>query len=149
VLDLMRSTNSSVIKVAPFAPLMIMKYVIALIATPPHKEPKYLRVFLKSKVKTSRVTYCTNAPIPKAITTDSRMPEIIRRALAELIKSLICLVSPVVETILRIEIPTAAPSNSKTIETVVDVGNPKVLKRSSRITSVIITARKINMISSK
>jgi len=39
---------------------------------------------------------------------------------------------------------TDAPNNSKTIETVVDVGSPKVLKVSSRMTSVIITA--INMI---
>ncbi len=36
-----------------------------------------------------------------------------------------------------------APSRSNTIETVVDVGRPKVLKRSSSTTSAIITARKI------
>jgi len=48
-----------------------------------------------------------------------------------------------------IETATAAPGNQKTIETVVDVGIPKVLKRSSRITSVIITARKMIIISLK
>ena len=34
-----------------------------------------------------------------------------------------------------------APSNSNTIETVVDVGKPNELKRSSRNTSLITTAR--------
>jgi len=47
------------------------------------------------------------------------------------------------------ETPTAAPRSSKTIDTVVDVGIPNVLKPSSKMTSVIITARKINMISEK
>ena len=37
---------------------------------------------------------------------------------------------------------TAAPSNSNTSDTVVEVGRPKVLNKSSRITSVSITARK-------
>jgi len=42
---------------------------------------------------------------------------------------------------------TAAPNNSKTIETVVDVGIPIVLKKSSNKISVIITAIKMIMIS--
>ena len=41
----------------------------------------------------------------------------------------------------------AAPSSSKTRETVVEVGNPNVLKTSSRITSVSITARKRSIMS--
>ena len=44
-------------------------------------------------------------------------------------------------------IATDAPNNSKTIETVVDVGIPTVLKKSSNKMSVIITAMKIIMIS--
>ncbi len=40
-------------------------------------------------------------------------------------------------------------NNSKTIETVVEVGIPRVLKPSKSITSVIITARKMNIISEK
>ena len=44
---------------------------------------------------------------------------------------------------------TAAPSNSKTTETVVEVGIPMELKKSSRRISVIKTAKKIMMISSK
>ena len=44
---------------------------------------------------------------------------------------------------------TAAPSSSNTIDTVVEVGIPKVLKRSSKMMSVSITARKMTMISSK
>ena len=42
---------------------------------------------------------------------------------------------------------TAAPNNSNTIETVVEVGIPRVLKKSSNRISVIITAMKIIMIS--
>ena len=38
---------------------------------------------------------------------------------------------------------TAAPNNSKTIETVVEVGIPKVLKTSNNNISVIITAIKM------
>jgi len=45
--------------------------------------------------------------------------------------------------ILSAETATAAPRSSKTIETVVDVGRPYELKRSSRMTSVSITARKM------
>ena len=57
--------------------------------------------------------------------------------------------SPVTSlAILTIDIAKAAPSNSKTIDTVVDVGKPKELKMSSRMTSVIITARNIHMTSS-
>ena len=46
-------------------------------------------------------------------------------------------------------ITMAAPSNSKTIETVVEVGIPRVLKKSNNKMSVIITAIKIKMISWK
>ena len=42
-----------------------------------------------------------------------------------------------------------APSNSKTIETVVEVGSPSELKRSSRKTSLITTARYIHITVSK
>ena len=42
-----------------------------------------------------------------------------------------------------------APNNSNTRDTVVEVGMPKVLKRSSRMTSVSITARKRIMMSWK
>ena len=48
------------------------------------------------------------------------------------------------ELILIKDIKTAAPNSSKTIETVVEVGIPIVLK-----ISVNITAVKINIISSK
>ena len=41
----------------------------------------------------------------------------------------------------------AAPSSSKTIDTVVDVGRPKVLNRSSSRTSASMTARKITITS--
>ena len=41
----------------------------------------------------------------------------------------------------------AAPNSSNTIETVVEVGMPKVLKKSNNKMSVIITAMKMKMIS--
>ena len=44
---------------------------------------------------------------------------------------------------------TEAPSNSKTIDTVVEVGRPMVLKKSNNSMSVIITAMKMNIISLK
>ena len=44
-------------------------------------------------------------------------------------------------------IATAAPNNSNTMDTVVEVGMPMVLKKSSNKMSVIITAMKIIMIS--
>ncbi len=47
------------------------------------------------------------------------------------------------------DIATAAPNNSNTMETVVDVGIPRVLKKSNNRISVIITAMKMNIISSK
>ena len=40
-------------------------------------------------------------------------------------------------------------SISKTIDTVVEVGSPRVLKVSRRITSIAMTARQIHMISWK
>ncbi len=83
----------------------------------------------------------------KEITTEIRIPEIMASDLAELIYSLIGISGLLIDLIRAT--PTAAPSSSNTIETVVDVGIPKALKRSSSITSVIITARKITITSRK
>jgi hypothetical protein len=44
---------------------------------------------------------------------------------------------------LKMDKPKVAPNNSKTMETVVEVGKPKELKISNKITSVIMTARKM------
>ena len=49
--------------------------------------------------------------------------------------------------ILKILIPTAAPNSPNTSDTVVEVGIPSVLKISSRITLVNITARNSSMTS--
>ena len=88
-------------------------------------------------------------PKAKAITTERSMPEIIASALAELIYVLRSAGASGEFEIFMREIATAAPSNSKTIETVVEVGNPNVLNASRRMTSVIMTARKMIMISEK
>ena len=53
------------------------------------------------------------------------------------------------EEILINAMTTAAPSSSNTMETVVEVGIPIVLKKSSNRMSVIMTAKKMIMISSK
>ena len=45
------------------------------------------------------------------------------------------------------EMATSAPSNSNTIDTVVEVGIPNVLNTSNNKISVIITAIKMNMMS--
>ena len=89
-------------------------------------------------------TYCTTAPTEKATKTESKIPPIICVALVTLIYSASILASPPVAKILINETATAAPNSSNTIETVVDVGIPRVLKKSSNNMSVIITA--INMI---
>jgi hypothetical protein len=46
------------------------------------------------------------------------------------------------------ETAMAAPNSSKTMDTVVEVGRPKVLKRSSSRISVIMTARNMVISSS-
>ncbi len=94
--------------------------------------------------------YCTNAPTVNAITTETSIPEIIAKALSELMYwDNSAKAEPPATLILTTATATAAPSNSKTTETVVEVGIPKALNVSSMITSVIITARKMTIISEK
>ena len=62
---------------------------------------------------------------------------------------MVAMVSVSEEPIFINAIITEAPNNSKTMDTVVEVGKPIVLKKSRRRISVIITAMKIIMISSK
>ena len=121
---------------------------MAVKAIPPQIAPKYFILFLKLKEKAILVRYCIIAPTEKAIITERNMPKMMANALEELINSLTVLPSLFIKTTMD-AIPTDAPSNSNTIETVVEVGRPTVLYTSSRITSVIITARNMNMICSK
>ncbi len=81
--------------------------------------------------------------------TERNIPDIIVKAFSVLMKSgIVNKLFP--ECIILIaDAAIEAPSNSKTIETVVDVGNPSVLKRSSRITSVMTTERKMIITSEK
>ena len=82
--------------------------------------------------------------------TESKIPEIINKAFSELMYfPRFANVSPSAFEIFIKAIATAAPKSSKTIETVVEVGIPKVLKKSNNSTSVIITAIKMIMISLK
>src|SRR5690606_30858236 len=108
--------------------------------------PRYLNVLLYLKENISRDRYIINEPTTKAIAIETNIPLIIASALPLLIYSPRLLPESVVQ-IETSATATAAPNNSKTRETVVDVGNPKVLNRSSSIMSVSITARKSIIIS--
>jgi hypothetical protein len=85
----------------------------------------------------------------KAMITERRIAVIISSAEEVFIYWLISAKVDPAAVILMMEIATAAPSNSKTIDTVVEVGRAKVLKKSSRMISVIMTARNMIMISLK
>ena len=75
--------------------------------------------------------------------TDRKMPKITERAFSVFSKSLKA--SPVASVaIFMIDTTKVAPSSSKTIDTVVDVGSPRVLNTSSRMMSVTITAMKMH-----
>ena len=87
-------------------------------------------------------------PKVKAIATETNMAKITDKAFYVLINTP-KLKSPLICMILNNERANAPPNNSKTIETVVDVGIPKKLKVSSKITSVIITPIKMAIISTK
>ena len=87
---------------------------------------------------------CIIAPTENAIKTESKIPKIISVALSVLIYSPSCKSESLLLEIFIIDITTAAPKSSNTIDTVVEVGIPRLLKISSSMISVIITA--INMI---
>ncbi len=127
------------ISVVPFSPLKMAKYEMAVSASPAQIEPMYLKFFLYLNENKSLDNHIMPDPNTNAITTEIRIPEIIVSALAELIYSIKTPVS--VLQISTNATATAAPNNSKINDTVVDVGKPKVLKTSRRITSVTITAR--------
>ena len=84
-----------------------------------------------------------------AIITDIRIPAIMANAFSEFIYFERSKKEPPCLEILIHETATADPRSSKTMETVVEVGRPKVLNKSSKTTSVIITAIQIIMISEK
>ena len=95
----------------------------------------------------SRDTYCTKVPVINATATDRNIPNITDKAFSVFIMSpseSIPVSSPTIRIIANINVP---PNNSNTIDTVVDVGSPNVLKMSSRTTSVTITASRMHMMS--
>jgi len=84
--------------------------------------------------------YIITVPHKKAMAMEINIPEIMVIDLPALIYSDNAAPASLCQ-ILNKETATAEPSNSNTRETVVEVGKPKVLNTSSRITSVIITAK--------
>ena len=99
-------------------------------------------------MKIVREIHCTTRPNTNAIATDRNIEIIIVNAFS-VFRSSMMLVSIVPELILNIDIMNAAPNSSNTIETVVEVGRPRVLKRSSKNTSLITTAKKMHITSLK
>lgn len=93
--------------------------------------------------------HCTIAPTAKAIHTDNNIPDIIANAFSELMYDIKVPIDSPDAIILKSDTATAAHNNSNTIETVVDVGSLNVLYTSSKMTSVIITAKKMTIISAK
>ncbi len=88
-------------------------------------------------------------PRVKAIRIERKIPEMMDTTLSALIYLIIMETGSCFSIENRIPATREAPSNSNTIETVVDVGKPNVLKISSSTMSVSITARNIQSILSR
>ena len=86
---------------------------------------------------------CTTVPKKNAMATDRNMPRITDRAFSVLSRSLNPRSIP--PAIFIMATTNVAPSNSNTIDTVVDVGIPSVLNTSSSMMSVTITAIKMQI----
>ena len=93
--------------------------------------------------------YCTTVPATNATATEIRMPEMIVSDRELLMYSATSASDLPSASSVKAAAASAMPSNSNTIDTVVEVGRPSELKVSSRIMSVTITAKKITMISLK
>jgi len=120
-----------------------------VMATPPKRLPKYRSFRSKRKVKRSLAKYWTRVPKEKAMRMETRIPPMMARAFPVLTYWARSPNVPPRALIFTRETAKADPSNSKTSDTVVEVGNPSELKASRRMTSVIITARNRIMISEK
>ena len=92
---------------------------------------------------TRRDIIWTTVPKKNAIATDRKIPIITERAFSVFRRSLNPMSRP--PAIFISATTNVAPSSSKTIETVVEVGIPRELKMSSRIMSVTITAIKMQI----
>ena len=123
-----------------------MKYMMAVQATPPKRPTFHFRRLLYSNVKMRRAMNWTTVPNTNAMATDRNMPRMTDRAFSVFSSSPICRVLDG-SAILKSATTNVAPSNSNTIDTVVDVGMPSELKMSSRIMSVTMTAMKMAMTS--
>ncbi len=93
--------------------------------------------------------YCITVPKKNATTTDNKMPAIIARTLAVLRYSATFETAAGLVIVFMVAIATDAPKSSNINETVVEVGNPKLLNASNMTTSVIMAARKMNITSLK
>ena len=158
--------SSGVMMLDPFNPLINKNHIMLVTAMPPKMpifsdEPNRLPILPFTSVvlpftryvnvNTIRATHCTNEPNTKAIATLKKMPKITLRAFSVFNKSPSDRATPSTPAVpFKIFINAMAkapPSSSNTILTVVEVGIPMVLKMSSRMISVTITARKTHITS--
>lgn len=89
----------------------------------------------------------TTVPTTNAMATEAKIAKIICRHFSSLMYSSKGQVKK--ELLLKIAMPMAAPSKENTNATVVDVGNPSVLKVSSKMMFATITAKNSSMTSWK
>ena len=115
---------------------------------PHHSAPQLRKILWYRNVKIRRERYITIIPQVNASTTDSRIAAMIPSARSELIYSpkLANVISGLL-AILKTETAIAEPNKQKISDTVVDVGRPHVLYRSSRMMLANITP-KYNIITS-
>ena len=110
---------------------------------PPNIPMVHFRRVRKLKVNMRRAMNCTIVPNTNATATERKMPSITDRAFS-VFRSW-SNPSPMPPAILMSATTNVAPSSSKTIETVVEVGIPSELNMSSRMMSVTITAMKMHI----
>ena len=96
----------------------------------------------RTTANSRRENHITTQPQVKATATEQKIPEMMVSDFELLIYSpRLRATSAPPSYMVNSATTTAAPSNSNTRDTVVEVGKPKVLNKSSRMTSVSITAR--------
>ncbi len=117
---------------------------MAVVAIPPKIPIFHFRRLRYSNVNIERARNCTTVPNTNAMATDRNIPRITDSALPVLSSSETPS-APGSPHILISAITNAAPSSSKTIDTVVEVGIPSELNTSRRMMSVTITAMKIHI----
>ena len=168
VLEFIHAFVSGVMSVVPLSPLMRRNHIMHVTAKPakmpifsdddtlpPISPPASVVTPLTRYVNenTRRAIHCTTVPKKNATATLRNIAMMTLRAFSVFSmsprESRVPSAAAAPEAIFSMAMANAPPRSSKTMLTVVDVGMPRVLKMSSRITSVTMTARKTHMTSWK